>query len=106
VDAPYAILEITLGMLGIEEGHLLGQVCREWRRCYTSQYFNSYSSFDYIKTNMLTSRELQTILVKGGAQLHVRALKELIARDYRDQVKFFCSKLVLHAKVASMLFSP
>ena len=67
--------------------------------------FYSYSSFKTIQTDKFSARELQAVFDKGSNLLHIKALKEMIRKDFRNHIKFFTQKMVVIARVADRLFS-
>lgn len=47
---------------------------------------------------------MKIILDQGSNLAHIRMLKEIIKRDFKNQIKFFNQNIVLQAKVADRLF--
>jgi hypothetical protein len=103
---PYSLFEMILKYLSLEEcSQKLHLVCKPWKRFY-AKLFWSYSSFPHIETNKLSAKDLKIIFDKGTSSLvHVSSLQDIIRKDFKGQVKFFHSKIVLHATVADRLFS-
>lgn len=102
---PYSIFEIVFKYMTMEECQLIvASVCKNWKHFYFKM-FCSYSSFNDILTNKFTANELKVIFDKGSTLVHIRTLKDIIRRDFRNQIKFFHSKIAVHSTVADNLFS-
>ena len=57
--------------------------------------FCSYSSLKMIDNAAFSEREMKIILDKGSNLAHIRMLKEVIRRDFRNQIVFFHSNIVI-----------
>jgi hypothetical protein len=66
--------------------------------------FCSYSSLKMIDNAVFTAKEMKIILDQGSNLAHIRMLKEVIRRDFKNQIKFFNQNIVMQAKVADRLF--
>ena len=100
----YSIFEIVFKFLSMEECQFVfARVCKQWKHLYFKM-FCSYSSLKMIDNANLQAKELKIILDQGGNLAHIRMLKEIIKRDFKNQIKFFNQNIVMQAKVADRLF--
>ena len=80
----YSIFEITLKFLTMEECQtVFMRVCKQWKNLYFKM-FCSYSSLKMIDNATFSEREMKIILENGSNLAHIRMLKEVIRRDFKD----------------------
>jgi hypothetical protein len=79
------------------------RACKQWKYLYFKM-FCSYSSLKMIDNAVFTAKEMKIILDQGSNLAHIRMLKEVIRRDFKNQIKFFNQNIVMQAKVADRLF--
>ena len=74
---------------------VFARVCKQWRQLHLKM-FCSYSSLKIIDNSSLTAKEVKIILEQGGNHLaHIRLLKDIIRRDFKNQIKFFNQNIVM-----------
>lgn len=101
----YSIFEITFKFLTMEECHaIFMRVCQQWKKLYFKM-FCSYSSLKMVDNSAFNEREMKIIFEKGRNLAHIRLLKDVIRRDFKSQIKFFHSKILIQAKVTDGLFN-
>lgn len=86
----YPIFEIVLKFLTVKECQcIFARVCKQWKHL-DFKMFCSYSSFKALDNSRFSAKELKVVLKKGSKTLpHMRVLKEIIRRDFRNQFTFF-----------------
>ena len=57
-----------------------------------------------IDNAVFTAKEMKIILDQGSNLAHIRMLKEVIKRDFKNQIRFFNQNIMMQAKVADRLF--
>ena len=67
---------------------VVAHVCKQWKHLYFKM-FCSYSSLKMIDNAVFTAKEMKIILDQGSNLAHVRMLKEIIKRDFKNQIRFF-----------------
>lgn len=86
----YPIFEIVLKFLTVKECQcIFARVCKQWKHL-DFKMFCSYSSFKALDNSRFSAKELKVVLKKGSKTLpHMRVIKEIIRRDFRNQFTFF-----------------
>ena len=82
---------------------VVAHICKQWKHLYFKM-FCSYSSLKMIDNAVFTAKEMKIILDQGSNLAHIRMLKEVIKRDFKNQIRFFNQNIMMQAKVADRLF--
>lgn len=82
---------------------IFSRVCKQWKHL-DFKMFCSYSSFKAVENTRFSAKELKVVLKKTSKTLpHMRVIKEIIRRDFRNQFKFFNQNILLQTRVADTL---
>eukprot|EP00347_Sterkiella_histriomuscorum_P022700 403337486 len=100
----YSMFEVIFQFISMEDCQFIfAKVCKQWRHLYLKM-FCSYSSLKLIDNSVFCAKEMKIILDQGSNLAHIRMLKDIIKKDFKNQIKFFNQNIVLQARVADRLF--